>query len=82
MWAGHRGIEVLDGVGPAILWTSRGSHASGVWKSLQVPPLPLVAVSLPVPFPAPTPGVGAGQLSARILGTLALEINGGSDNNS
>lgn len=35
----------LEGVGPAILWPSRGSHASGVWRSLQAPPSPPLAVS-------------------------------------
>lgn len=70
MWAGHRGIEALDGVGPAILWTSTGSHASGVWKSPQVPPLPLLAVSLLVPFPPPPQGWGLGSCLPGYWGLL------------
>lgn len=53
----------LEGVGPAILWPSRGSHASGVWRSLQVPPPPL-AVSLRLPFPTP----GGGGLGSCLPG--------------
>lgn len=68
-----RELRCLVDVGPAILWISRGSYTSGMQRSLKVPLPPLLAAPVP-----PTPG----QLSSRTLGTLVLEINGGSDNNS
>lgn len=51
MWAGYLGIEVLEGLGPGILWTFRNPHTpEGVQRSLPVPPPP-VSLSAAGPLP-------------------------------